>query len=59
MREGAEEDPGCPDDDDIEIHELLRRLAKQARGLGWSIPKLQDEVFAYFETELTGQGDDP
>jgi hypothetical protein len=36
--------------DDIEIHELLAQLAKKARGLGWDLPKLQDRVYAYFET---------
>jgi hypothetical protein len=36
--------------DDIGVHELLAQLAEKARGLGWDLPKLQDEVFAYFET---------
>ena len=36
--------------DDIELHELLRQLAKKARGRGWDLPKLQDRVYAHFET---------
>ncbi len=37
-------------DDNVDIHDLLRQLAKKAQGLGWDLPKLQDEVFAHFDT---------
>lgn len=36
--------------DDITIYTLLQDLAKKAKAKGWDLSKLQDEVYAHFET---------
>ena len=46
--EGAH--PQEPTDEQLVLDRLLREVVTLARAKGWSIEKLQDEVFAYFDS---------